>query len=242
MALFGKLTNAYARLLLPTNLSPSKLIAAIVGATGGQNGSVADALLESGQSQVRAVLPNLAQKKTPFMKCGPEEAEKLELIQSTLPLSAKPAQNKFHTPHFEAKAGVDEYIFNEPPALAAKTRFLWVAYYAASLTFPLFTPNLIKASGQYGKVQPIQGSTSITTPSLTLAGKYVLAEAETLTNEALLERWGKITGKSTFSGAAWETSWSKPGVTALRKEDLGIDVLRLTGLDAALLQTDWNRF
>ncbi|KAL3442799.1 hypothetical protein BJX65DRAFT_321076 [Aspergillus insuetus] len=322
-------------------MSSAKPIVAVVGATGGQGGSVVDALLALGQYQVRAVLRNLAPEKTepfakrgievaqgdlndkaslveafkgahaifavtnffePFMQSGPEEAEKHEFVHaknladaaastsglahyiwSTLPSSAKPSQGKFHTPHFEAKAAVDEYILTSLPALASKTTFLWVAYYAANLTFPLFTPNLLKTSGQYGWVQPVSGATPITTigdqrknvgvfveailrqPLLTL-GRYVLAEVETLTNEALLQRWGKVTGKSTvyipstldaynalfpawglemgvmlqFWEDARERSWSKAGVEVLQKEELGIDFSRLTGLEAALGQVNWN--
>lgn len=45
-------------------MSPNKPIIAVTGATGGQGGSVVDALLESGQYDVRAVLRNLAPAKT----------------------------------------------------------------------------------------------------------------------------------------------------------------------------------
>lgn len=89
---------------------------------------------------------------------------------------------------------------------------------------------------------------------------------ETLTNGELLERWGKVTGRSTSYipstleaynqlFPAWglemgvmlqsweavgEASWSKPGVMLLRKDDLGIDTAQLTGLDTAFAQVDWN--
>lgn len=239
----------------------------------------------------------------PFIEYGPQEAEKRELgqaknlaeaaaetiglshyIWSTLPSSAILSQGKYHTPHFESKASVDEYILKQFPELASKTTFLWVAYYAYNLTFPLFTPNLLKTSGKYGWVQPAGPSTPITTiadqrrnvgifveailrqPALT-RGRYVHAEVETLTNGELLERWGKVTGKSTvyvpstleaynqlfpawglemgvmlqFWEAVGEASWSKPGVSLLHKEDLGIDAARLTGVDMALAQIDWTK-
>ncbi|KAL4868455.1 hypothetical protein BDV12DRAFT_197326 [Aspergillus spectabilis] len=166
------------------------------------------------------------------MKYGPEETEKHELVQaknlaeaatetdglshyiwSTLPSSAK--LFTYHTPHFESKASADEYFLSNLPELAAKTTFLWVPYYASNLTFPLFTPILLKTSGQYGWVQPAGASTPITTigdqrknvgifveavigqPELA-KGRYVLAEVETLTNGELLERWGEVTGNSTL--------------------------------------------
>lgn len=236
------------------------------------------------------------------MKYGPQEAEKREFAQaknvaeaaaetiglshyiwSTLPSSATLSQGRYHTPHFESKSSIDEYILKQLPELASKTTFLWVAYYASNLTFPLFTPNLLKTSGKFGWVQPAGPSTPITTiadqrknvgifveailrqPVLT-RGRYVHAEVETLTNGELLERWGNVTGKSTvyipstleaynqlfpgwglemgvmlqFWEAVGEASWSKPGVTLLRKEDLGIDAARLTGLDTTLAQIDWT--
>ncbi|KAE8356291.1 hypothetical protein BDV28DRAFT_127341 [Aspergillus coremiiformis] len=341
-------------------MTASKVIA-VVGATGGQGGSVVDALLESGEFQVRAVLRNPIPEKAdplrargvevvqgnledkeslitafkacarpkprtpivrnadivqgayaifavtdfiePFMKFGPDEAKKQELAQaknlaeaaaattslshyvwSTLPSTSTLSHGKYPTPHFESKAMADEYIRKELPGLAAKTTFLWITYYASNLTFPLFTPNLLKSSGQYGWVQPVEGSTPITVvgdqrknvgifvnailqkPDLTRGGQYVLAEVETLTNQQLLERWGKVTGKPVTYiptsvdaynalfpkwglemgvmleswNAAGDQSWSKPGVTPLRKEDLGIDAAQLTGLDSALRQIDWS--
>ncbi|EAW12223.1 NmrA/HSCARG family protein [Aspergillus clavatus NRRL 1] len=323
-------------------MASDKQLVAVVGATGGQGGSVVDALLETGRYQLRAIVRdpssenaqqlaargvevvrgNLDDKASlveafkgayaifgvtnffeTFMKYGPAEAEKRELVQaknlaeaaaatsglhhyiwSTLPSSAALSQGKYHNPHFESKATVDEYILKDLPDLAAKTTFLWVTYYASNLTFPLCTPSLLQTSGQYAWVQPAVGETPITTigdhrknvgifveaifrqPQLTRGGKYVLAEVETLTNQALLERWSKVTGKSTVyvpstveaynklfpdwgleMGAMlkfWEelreASWKKPGVTPLRKEDLGIDVSRLTGLEAAIAQINWG--
>jgi hypothetical protein len=90
---------------------------------------------------------------------------------------------------------------------------------------------------------------------------------ETLTNGELLERWGKVTGNSTvyipgtleaynelfpawglemgvmlqFWEAVGDASWSRPGATLLRKQDLGIDTARFTGLDAAWAQIDWKK-
>ncbi|KAJ5881209.1 uncharacterized protein N7473_012262 [Penicillium subrubescens] len=290
-------------------MSSEKPIVAVTGGTGGQGGSVIDALLESGHYRVRAVLRNLTPAKTkplsdrgveivqgdledkaslvkafrganvifamtdffePFVKYGPQEAEKRELAQaknlseaaaetsglshyvwSTLPSSAILSKGKYHTPHFESKASVDEYILKQFPELT-KTTFLWIAYYANNLTFPPFTPNLLKTSGKQ--------------PALT-RGSYVLAEVETLTNGELLERWGKVTGNSTvyipgtleaynelfpawglemgvmlqFWEAVGDASWSRPGATLLRKQDLGIDTARFTGLDAAWAQIDWKK-
>ncbi|KAK2808667.1 hypothetical protein FQN50_004532 [Emmonsiellopsis sp. PD_5] len=95
-------------------------------------------------------------------------------------------------------------------------------------------------------------------------GKYVLVESETTTLGGYLERWSKYSGKEvayvpTTLGAYdslfpswglelgvmlqfWESagskSWSKAGVTPLRKEDLGIDQSRFTTIEDAFRTLD----
>jgi len=168
----------------------------------------------------------------PFIASGPEAGEKVELQQaknladaaaatkmlthyvwSTLPSASGLSSGKWRVPHFEAKAQVDEYILSQLPELAKKTTFLWVAYYASNLKFPLFTPNLVETSGKYVWIQPVGPETRITTigdhrvnvgmfvraifdkPDLT-RGRYVLAEEETTNKGEILRTWGELTGKS----------------------------------------------
>jgi hypothetical protein len=148
----------------------------------------------------------------PFVKYGPQEAEKRELAQaknlseaaaetsglshyiwSTLPSSAILSKGKYHTPHFESKASVDEYILKQFPELT-KTTFLWIAYYANNLTFPPFTPNLLKTSGKYGWYSPL-GHLLQLIPSETSARTSEFLSRQSLDSQRLLaegmflQRW-----------------------------------------------------
>ena len=63
-------------------------------------------------------------------------------IWSTLPNGSKVSGGKYVVPHFEAKNQIDAYIKSDP-ALFSKTTFLWVAFFASNIFFPMFTPNLV---------------------------------------------------------------------------------------------------
>ena len=63
-------------------------------------------------------------------------------IWSTLPNGSKVSGGKYVVPHFEAKNKIDAYIKSDP-VLLPKTTFLWVAFFASNIFFPMFTPNLV---------------------------------------------------------------------------------------------------
>jgi len=135
-------------------------------------------------------------------------------IWSTLPNAGKLSKGKYLIPHFVGKNQIDDYIRSDP-ALFAKTTFIWVGWFASNTAFPFFKPSLLKTSGKYVLLQPTPPTTKVLSvgdqtknvgpfvvaiankPELTLPGKFVLAETEWTTNGAILETWGKITGKET---------------------------------------------
>jgi len=136
-------------------------------------------------------------------------------IWSTLPSSVANSKGKWHIPHFEAKAAVDEYIINDLPSLASKTTFFWITFYATNLVFPNFSPNPIKSSGKYAWIVPMASSTPMTNIAdhrhnvgvFTLAvlknpeqtkNRYVLAETETTTAGEYIAKWAKATGNETI--------------------------------------------
>lgn len=170
---------------------------------------------------------------TPFGKVGPEAALKREVAQgknlanaamktptlehyiwSTLPNGKKVSGGKHIVPHFEGKNQIDDYIRSNPN-LYAKTTFLWCAFYANNLTFPVFAPNLLRSSGKYVWLQPTPASTPVTLlgnaddnigvfvsailrrPDLTLPGKFVLAATDVMPHGEVLKLWGRATGKGT---------------------------------------------
>ena len=76
---------------------------------------------------------------TNLAKAAAKTASLRQYIWSTLPNSSALSNGKWPVPHFEAKAKVDEFI-KQDKALLAKTTFLFIAFYAANLFYPVFTP------------------------------------------------------------------------------------------------------
>ena len=169
----------------------------------------------------------------PFAKFGPDVAVDVEVAQgknlanaaaktsslkhyiwSTLPNGKALSGGKHIIPHFEGKNQIDTHI-KQNPELLAKTTFLWNTYYASNLTFPMFTPNLLKTSGKYVWLLPTPASTAITIlgdpttnvgpfvsailrrPELTLPAKFVYAPTEQMTHGEILDAWSRATGKET---------------------------------------------
>jgi NmrA-like family len=167
----------------------------------------------------------------PFGKNGPQKAIEIEsqqginlaraaadtktlehYIWSTLPDARSISGGKFVIPHFEAKNMVDRYI-RSTPDLLPKTTFLWVTFYAANYTFPMFTPYEIPTAGKYIQIQNTPADILIKTigdvkknlgpfvkaiveqPNKTLAGKIVLAHVEDTTAGEMLQTWANAQGK-----------------------------------------------
>jgi hypothetical protein len=249
-----------------------KPIIVVVGATGGQGGSVVKSFLTDGKYFVRGITRNIESPKAmalkdrgvemvvadlndidsligaftdataiyavtdyfePFVKTNnPSTALSVELTQgknlakaasltpslkhyiwSTLPNAKKNSNGKWVIPHFEGKNMIDEYIRKELKELWGKTTFLWNAFYASNLLFPVFKPSFLKTAGKHIWLQPCSPSTPITCigdqtrnigpfvlsivsqPKLTLPGKFVFAYTETMTEKEMLEKWTKVTGK-----------------------------------------------
>jgi hypothetical protein len=62
-------------------------------------------------------------------------------IWSTLPSASDLTGGKCPVPHLDYKAKVDQLIREELPDLAAKTTFLWFAFYPANMAFfPMMKP------------------------------------------------------------------------------------------------------
>jgi NmrA-like family len=100
----------------------------------------------------------------PFATSGPEIAMQVEYSQgvnlakaasatssvehyiwSTLPDRKAISNGKNPVPHCDAKAQVDVFI-KQDLALLAKTTFLWPSFFAATLHYPMFVPNLLVRS------------------------------------------------------------------------------------------------
>jgi hypothetical protein len=133
-------------------------------------------------------------------------------IWSTLPDGRKISNGKYIVPHFDAKNQIDRYIRSNA-ALIEKTTFLWVAFYATNLVFPMFTPYYIPTAGKYIQIQDTPADTPIKTigdarvnvgifvqsilnrPELTLNGKFVLADYTDMTANEFLQAWATAQGK-----------------------------------------------
>ncbi|KAJ9640281.1 hypothetical protein H2199_005820 [Coniosporium tulheliwenetii] len=201
-------------------------------------------------------------------------------IWSTLANPMKISNGKYLIPHFEGKNRVDDFIKSDQELLK-KTTFLWVTYFASNLLLPLFLPNKLESAGKYVWLQPTPPTTPVVAvgnqeknvgifvsaildhPELTLPGKFVRADTESLTKGELLEIWGRVTGKPTqyvqislddfdslfpqwgremglmlkFWEEVGEKSWSgEEGI--LSGNDLGVKYLE--GVEEAFGHFDWN--
>ncbi|KAK4119795.1 NAD(P)-binding protein [Parathielavia appendiculata] len=150
-------------------------------------------------------------------------------IWSTLPNIKAISGGKYLVPHFEGKNRIDAYIREKEPALLAKTTFLWVAFYATNLVFPMFTPYYIPTADKYLQF----GSYAPETPIITIGdvtaniglfakavveqrdktanGNIVLAATETRQAGELLHAWAQAQGKKAqfvrVSGEAFREIW-----------------------------------
>jgi uncharacterized protein YbjT (DUF2867 family) len=70
-------------------------------------------------------------------------------IWSTLPSASAISNAKLAVPQMDGKAAVDEYILATLPALASKTTFLYVGFYAANLRYADFVPNWLESAAKY---------------------------------------------------------------------------------------------
>lgn len=135
-------------------------------------------------------------------------------IWSTLPNTRKISNGKNVVPHFDGKNTVDDYIKSNA-SLLQKTTFLWVAFYATNILFPVFQPfNVPTASSdKFIQLQATPESVSIKSigdakanvgpfvkaiiekRELTLPGKFVLADVEDLTAGEFLAHWAEAQKK-----------------------------------------------
>ncbi|KAI9708153.1 MAG: hypothetical protein M1820_004107 [Bogoriella megaspora] len=137
-------------------------------------------------------------------------------VFSTLQEASAITKGKAPVPHMDHKSRVDDYIRKELPELAAKTTFLWIAFYAANLVgFPLIKPfEVPNSGGSYIWTQPtpatallpITGSVGhnlgvfvhaiLSNPKLTLGGKYLNVKTEVLSFQQILDIWSEVSGKN----------------------------------------------
>jgi hypothetical protein len=168
----------------------------------------------------------------PFVKADAEEAMKVEygqgvnivsaasktsslehFIWSTLPNGSKISNGEYVVPHFESKNRIEAYI-KENKSLLSKTTFLYVAFYADNLAWPLMIPNPVKSSGKYVWFMPLPADTPLAhvgdhkanvgvfvraifaKGEQARGGKYVLASVQENTFGEALADWAKHTGKT----------------------------------------------
>ncbi|KAH8817478.1 hypothetical protein F5884DRAFT_779523 [Xylogone sp. PMI_703] len=133
-------------------------------------------------------------------------------IWSTLPSVYKTSEKKFFVFHYEAKARVNEFIKSNP-VLSAKTTFLWLGFFESNFQNPGFAPIYDKMLDRYILQLPtppttlfwMMGDSNINTglfvrgilnrPDISLPGKYVLGNVETLSISEYLQRWSTSTGR-----------------------------------------------
>lgn len=132
-------------------------------------------------------------------------------VWSTLPDARSISGGRYVVPHFEGKNRVDRYIRGELPALAAKTTFLWVTFYAANYKFPMFAPIWVPSAGRYVQLANYAGETPITTVGNVeknigpfvkgvveggdkAKGEIVLVDVEEYTAREMLQLWAKAKG------------------------------------------------
>ncbi|KAI6914434.1 hypothetical protein KC334_g699 [Hortaea werneckii] len=137
-------------------------------------------------------------------------------------------------PHMDHKAGVDDRIRKELPDLAAKTTFVWLGWYAASMaSFPLVRPfELPLSGGNWVWMQPspadaclpICGDVKVNLGTYVRAaldypekshGKYVNVRTDRMTFTEILKIWSSATGKHAqyipVSIEAFESLWGPYG-------------------------------
>jgi hypothetical protein len=133
-------------------------------------------------------------------------------VWSTLPSPYKISGRKTFVPHFEAKARVDEFIKSKPNLLV-KTTFLWLTFFASNFLRPTFAPVYSQMLKKYMLLLPTPPTTSfgmlgessvnigifirgiLHQPTVSLPGKYVLGNIETLSIAECLQRWAICTGR-----------------------------------------------
>ncbi|VUC25218.1 unnamed protein product [Clonostachys rosea] len=135
-------------------------------------------------------------------------------IWSTLPNTRKISNGKNVVPHFDGKRPIDDHIKSNA-SLLQKTTFLWVAFYATNIFFPVFRPFNVPTAGPDMFIQLGATPKSVSIKSigdakanvgpffkaiiekreLTLPGKFVLADVEDLTAGELLSRWAESQNK-----------------------------------------------
>lgn len=135
-------------------------------------------------------------------------------IWSTLPNGLALSGGKYLVPHFEGKNRIDAFIrAPEQAALLAKTTFLWVTWYHANYSFPMFTPYFIPTSGTYVQFASYAADTPISTigdvgvnlapfvraiveqGDKTRGGAVVKAAVEERGADELLQLWAEKKGK-----------------------------------------------
>lgn len=132
-------------------------------------------------------------------------------VWSTLPDAGAVSGGRRDVPHFSSKSRVDAHIRARLPALAAKTTFLWVSWYASNYRFPVLAPVWVPGADRYVQLGACAGETPIETigdverniGSFVKAvvergektkGEIVLAAAETTTVKDMLQLWARVKG------------------------------------------------
>jgi len=172
-------------------------------------------------------------------------------IWSTLPGAASLTDNKFHVPHLDYKAKVDERIRAELPELAKKTTYLYFGYYPSNMAFfPMCKPFELPSSyGKFIQILPSPGSALVplagdmkVNPGLWVRqiiahpekslGKYANVMTEIMSFEDIVKVWSEVTGKQGVyvecSFKDFEKMWGVPGNEMASQFEFGVNV------------TDWN--